>query len=249
MDNLLEIRDLHAGIEGKEILHGLDLTIRPGEVHAVMGPKGAGKSTLSAVLAGRPDYTVTGGSITFAGQDLLAMSPEERSWAGIFLSFQYPIEIPGVSITNFMKAAVNARRKAKGELEMAPAQFLKLLKEKMAFVKMKGEFAKREVNVGFSGGEKKRNEIFQMAMLDPVFSILDETDSGLDVDALKIVADGVNALRSPEKSAIIITHYKHLLDLITPDAVHVLKDGRIVASGGMELADMIESRGFDSING
>ena len=243
MDNLLEIRDLHAGIEGKEILHGIDLTIRPGEVHAVMGPNGAGKSTLSAVLAGRPDYTVTGGSITFAGQDLLAMSPEERSWAGIFLSFQYPIEIPGVSITNFMKAAVNARRKAKGELEMAPAQFLKLLKEKMAFVKMKGEFAKREVNVGFSGGEKKRNEIFQMAMLDPVFSILDETDSGLDVDALKIVADGVNALRSPEKSAIIITHYKHLLELVTPDVVHVLKDGRIIATGGMELADQIENQG------
>ncbi len=249
MDNLLEIRDLHAGIEGKEILHGIDLTIRPGEVHAVMGPNGAGKSTLSAVLAGRPDYTVTGGSITFAGQDLLAMSPEERSWAGIFLSFQYPIEIPGVSITNFMKAAVNARRKAKGELEMAPAQFLKLLKEKMAFVKMKGEFAKREVNVGFSGGEKKRNEIFQMAMLDPVFSILDETDSGLDVDALKIVADGVNALRSPEKSAIIITHYRHLLELVTPDVVHVLKDGKIIATGGMELADQIENQGFESING
>ena len=249
MDNLLEIRDLHAGIEGKEILHGIDLTIRPGEVHAVMGPNGAGKSTLSAVLAGRPDYTVTGGSITFAGQDLLAMSPEERSWAGIFLSFQYPIEIPGVSITNFMKAAVNARRKAKGEPEMAPAQFLKLLKEKMAFVKMKPEFAKREVNVGFSGGEKKRNEIFQMAMLDPVLSILDETDSGLDVDALKIVADGVNALRSPEKSAIIITHYKHLLELVTPDVVHVLKDGRIIATGGMELADQIENQGFESING
>ena len=249
MDNLLEIRDLHAGIEGKEILHGIDLTVRPGEVHAVMGPNGAGKSTLSAVLAGRPDYTVTGGSITFAGQDLLAMSPEERSWAGIFLSFQYPIEIPGVSITNFMKAAVNARRKAKGEPEMAPAQFLKLLKEKMAFVKMKGEFAKREVNVGFSGGEKKRNEIFQMAMLDPVFSILDETDSGLDVDALKIVADGVNALRSPEKSAIIITHYRHLLELVTPDVVHVLKDGKIIATGGMELADQIENQGFDGING
>ncbi len=249
MDNLLEIRDLYAGIEGKEILHGINLTIKPGEVHAVMGPNGAGKSTLSAVLAGRPDYTVTGGSITFAGQDLLAMSPEERSWAGIFLSFQYPIEIPGVSITNFMKAAVNARRKAKGELEMAPAQFLKLLKDKMAFVKMKGEFAKREVNVGFSGGEKKRNEIFQMAMLDPVFSILDETDSGLDVDALKIVADGVNALRSPEKSAIIITHYRHLLELVTPDVVHVLKDGRIIATGGMELADQIENQGFDSING
>ena len=248
-DILLDICGLHASIGDKEILKGIDLTIRKGEVHAVMGPNGAGKSTLSAVLVGRPDYTVTEGSVTFLGRDLLAMSPEERSWAGLFLSFQYPIEIPGVSITNFMKAAVNARRKAKGELEMAPAQFLKLLKEKMGFVKMKGEFAKREVNVGFSGGEKKRNEIFQMAMLDPVFSILDETDSGLDVDALKIVADGVNALRSPEKSAIIITHYKHLLELVTPDVVHVLKDGRIIATGGMELADQIENQGFDSING
>ena len=249
MNNLLEIRDLHAGIEGKEILHGINLTIKPGEIHAVMGPNGAGKSTLSAVLAGRPDYTVTSGSITFAGKDLLAMSPEERSWAGLFLSFQYPIEIPGVSITNFMKAAVNARRKARGELELSAGQFLKLLKEKMTFVGMKGEFAKREVNVGFSGGEKKRNEIFQMAMLDPLFSILDETDSGLDVDALKVVADGVNALRSPEKSAIIITHYKHLLDLITPDVVHVLKAGRIIATGGMELAGQIETEGFESING
>ncbi len=249
MENLLEIHDLHAGIEGKEILHGINLTIKPGEIHAVMGPNGAGKSTLSAVLAGRPDYTVTSGSISFAGQDLLAMSPEERSWAGLFLSFQYPIEIPGVSITNFMKAAVNARRKARGELELSAGQFLKLLKEKMAFVGMKGEFAKREVNVGFSGGEKKRNEIFQMAMLDPLFSILDETDSGLDVDALKVVADGVNALRSPEKSAIIITHYKHLLDLITPDVVHVLKAGCIIATGGMELAGQIETEGFESING
>ena len=249
MEYLLEIHDLHAGTEGKEILHGIDLAIKPGEVHALMGPNGAGKSTLSAVLAGKPGYEVTSGSVLFGGRDLLAMSPEERSWAGIFLSFQYPIEIPGVSITNFMKAAVNAHRKNKGDLEMAPAAFLKLLKDKMAFVKMKGEFAKRDVNVGFSGGEKKRNEIFQMAMLDPLFSILDETDSGLDVDALKIVADGVNALRSPEKSAIIITHYKHLLDLVAPDVVHVLKEGRIVATGGMELADKIESQGFDSIHG
>ena len=249
MDNILEIRDLHAGIEGKEILHGVSLDIKPGEIHAVMGPNGAGKSTLSAVLAGRPDYTVSGGSITFAGRDLLAMSPEERSWAGIFLSFQYPIEIPGVSITNFMKAAVNAKRRAQGKDELSPAQFLKLVKEKMALVKMKGEFARREVNVGFSGGEKKRNEIFQMAMLDPVFSILDETDSGLDVDALKIVADGVNALRRPDRSAIVITHYKRLLELIVPDAVHVLKEGRIVCSGGRELVDRIENEGYDSING
>ena len=245
---LLEIKDLHAEVEGKEILKGVDLVIRRGEVHAVMGPNGAGKSTLSAVLTGRPDYTVTAGSVTFAGRDLLAMSPEERSWAGLFLSFQYPIEIPGVSITNFMKAAINARRKAQGLEELKPAEFLKLLKEKMAFVQMKGEFAKREVNVGFSGGEKKRNEIFQMAMLDPTFAILDETDSGLDVDALKIVADGVNALRSPEKSIMIITHYQKLLEYIQPDVVHVLKEGRIVRTAGRELADRIWAEGFESIN-
>ena len=191
-DILLDIRGLHASIGDKEILKGIDLTIRKGEVHAVMGPNGAGKSTLSAVLVGRPDYTVTEGLVTFLGRDLLAMSPEERSWAGIFLSFQYPIEIPGVSITNFMKAAVNARRKAQGLEDLKPAEFIKMMKEKMAMVQMKGEFAKREVNVGFSGGEKKRNEIFQMAMLDPMLSILDETDSGLDVYALRIVAEGVN---------------------------------------------------------
>lgn len=244
---LLEIKGLHARIGDKEILKGIDLTIREGEVHAVMGPNGAGKSTLSAVLTGRPDYVVTEGSITFRGQDLLAMSPEERSWAGLFLSFQYPIEIPGVSITNFMKAAVNARRKAQGLEEMKPAEFIRLLKEKMAFVQMKGEFAKREVNVGFSGGEKKRNEIFQMAMLDPVLSILDETDSGLDVDALKIVAGGVNSLRTPEKSVMIITHYQKLLEYIVPDVVHVLKDGRIVRTAGKELADQIWKEGFESI--
>ena len=251
MDNniLLEIKDLHAGVEGKEILHGVNLTIRRCEVHAVMGPNGAGKSTLSAVLAGKPQFTVTSGSITFAGQDLLAMSPEERSWAGIFLSFQYPIEIPGVSITNFMKAAVAARRKAAGLPELSPAEFLKLLKSKMALVQMRGEFAKREVNVGFSGGEKKRAEIFQMAMLEPVLSILDETDSGLDVDALKIVADGVNALRTPQTSSIIITHYHKLLQYIVPDVVHVLKNGEIVRTAGRELVDLIESEGFENING
>ena len=251
MDNniLLEIKDLHAGVEGKEILHGVNLTIRRGEVHAVMGPNGAGKSTLSAVLAGKPQFTVTSGSITFAGQDLLAMSPEERSWAGIFLSFQYPIEIPGVSITNFMKAAVAARRKAAGLPELSPAEFLKLLKSKMALVQMRGEFAKRAVNVGFSGGEKKRAEIFQMAMLEPVLSILDETDSGLDVDALKIVADGVNALRTPQTSSIIITHYHKLLQYIVPDVVHVLKNGEIVRTAGRELVDLIESEGFENING
>lgn len=249
MSNILQIRNLHAAVEGKEILRGIDLDIAEGQVHALMGPNGAGKSTLGAVLTGRPGYEVTSGSILFKGQDLLAMTPEERSWAGLFLSFQYPIEIPGVSINNFMKAAVNAKRKAAGQSELSPADYLKLLKSKTALVQMKGEFIKRDVNVGFSGGEKKRNEIFQMAMLDPLFSILDETDSGLDVDALKVVADGVNALRSPEKSAIIITHYKHLLDLITPDVVHVLKAGRIIATGGMELAGQIETEGFESING
>ena len=248
-DILLEIKDLHASIEGKEILKGIDLKIGPGEVHAVMGPNGAGKSTLSAVLAGKPGYTVTEGSVTFRGRDLLALAPEERSWAGIFLSFQYPVEIPGVSITNFMKAALNARRKADGQPELKPAEYLKLLKEKMAFVKMKGEFARRDVNVGFSGGEKKRNEIFQMAMLEPVLSILDETDSGLDVDALRIVAEGVNSLRTPETASIVITHYQRLLEYIVPDVVHVLKDGRIVATGGRELVDRIETQGYDSIDG
>ena len=245
-DILLDIRGLHASIGGKEILKGIDLVIRKGEVHAVMGPNGAGKSTLSAVLVGRPDCDVTAGTVTFLGQDLLALTPEERSWAGIFLSFQYPIEIPGVTITNFMKAAVNARRKAQGLEELKPSEFIRLMKEKMALVRMKGEFAKREVNVGFSGGEKKRNEIFQMAMLDPTLSILDETDSGLDVDALRIVADGVNALRTPEKSAIVITHYQRLLEYIVPDVVHVLKDGRIVKTAGRELVDIIDRNGYDA---
>ena len=242
---MLEIKNLHASVEDKEILKGVDLTIGPGEIHAVMGPNGAGKSTLAAVLTGRPGYTVTGGSVTFCGKDLLAMAPEERAWAGLFLSFQYPIEIPGVTIAAFMKAAVNAKRRANGLEELKAGEFLKLQKEKMAFLKMKPEFAKREVNVGFSGGEKKRNEIFQMAMLDPSLSILDETDSGLDVDALKIVADGVNALRSPQKSAIIVTHYHKLLEYVQPDFVHVLKDGCIVKTGGRELIDAIESEGFD----
>lgn len=247
-DILLEINNLHANVEGKEILKGLDLTIRRGEVHAVMGPNGAGKSTLGAVLTGRPGYEVTEGSVTYDGKDLLSMKPEERSWAGLFLSFQYPVEIPGVSITNFMKAAVNARRKAHGLEELKPAEYIKLLKEKMAFVQMKSEFAKREVNVGFSGGEKKRNEIFQMAMLEPTLSILDETDSGLDVDALRIVAEGVNALRTPQTSAIVITHYKRLLDYIVPDIVHVLKDGRIVKTTGRELVDTIEEKGYEGID-
>ena len=246
-DILLEIHNLHASVGEKEILKGVDLTIRRGETHAVMGPNGAGKSTLSAVLTGRPDYTVTEGSILYDGKDLLAMAPEERSWAGIFLSFQYPIEIPGVSISTFMKAAMDARRKALGEEPLSGAAFLKLMKEKMAFVQMKPEFSKREVNVGFSGGEKKKNEIFQMAMLDPVLSILDETDSGLDVDALRIVADGVNALKTPEKSIIVITHYQRLLDSIVPDYVHVLKEGRIVKTGGRELVGEIEANGYDAL--
>ena len=242
---LLEIRDLHAVVGDKEILKGVDLTIRKGEIHALMGPNGAGKSTLSSVLTGKPNFQVTRGEVTFLGRDLLAMSAEERAWAGLFMSFQYPVEIPGVTITNFMKTALNARRSAEGLEPLKGAEFLKLMKEKMAFVKMKPEFAKREVNVGFSGGEKKRNEIFQMAMIDPALAILDETDSGLDVDALKIVADGVNALHTPEKSAIIITHYSKLLEYVVPDVVHVLKDGRIVCTGDRSLVDTIENEGFD----
>ena len=244
-DILLDIRNLHARVEGKEILKGIDLMIRRGEIHAVMGPNGAGKSTLGAVLTGKPGYEVTEGSVSFAGRDLLAMAPEERSWAGLFLSFQYPVEIPGVGITNFLKTALNARRKAQGLEPLKAPEFLKLMKDKMALVQMKPEFSKREVNVGFSGGEKKRNEIYQMAMLSPVLSILDETDSGLDVDALKIVADGVNTLHTPETSAIIITHYRKLLDYVRPDVVHVLKAGRIVRTGGADLADEIERDGFD----
>ena len=241
----MKISGLHAGIADKEILKGIDLEIGRGEIHAIMGPNGAGKSTLSAILTGKPGYEVTAGTIEFMGRDLLEMKPEERAWAGIFLSFQYPIEIPGVTITNFMKTAINSKRKAEGLEPVKGSDFLKLMKEKMALVQMKPEFAKREVNVGFSGGEKKRNEIFQMAMLDPVLAILDETDSGLDVDALKIVADGVNALHTPEKSAIVITHYQKLLEYVRPGAVHVLKAGRIVADGGRELIDKIEKAGFE----
>ena len=243
--SLLKITGLRAGIGDKEILKGIDLEIGPGEIHAVMGPNGAGKSTLSAVLTGKPDYEVTAGTIEFMGRNLLEMKPEERAWAGLFMSFQYPIEIPGVSITNFMKTAINSKRKSEGLEPIKGGDFLKLMKEKMALVQMKPEFAKREVNVGFSGGEKKRNEIFQMAMLDPVLAILDETDSGLDVDALKIVADGVNALQTHEKSAIVITHYQKLLEYVKPDRVHILKDGKIVAEGGRELIDKIESDGFE----
>ena len=246
-DILLKIEGLRASVEDKEILKGVDLTIRKGEIHAVMGPNGAGKSTLSAVLAGKPQFTVTAGKVEFLGQDLLAMSPEERAWAGLFLSFQYPVEIPGVTITNFMKTAVNAHRAGKGLEPLKAREFLKLMREKMAFVQMKPEFAKREVNVGFSGGEKKRNEIFQMAMLDPTLAILDETDSGLDVDALRIVANGVNTLHTPEKAAIVITHYQRLLDYIVPDVVHVLKDGKIVKTAGRERVAEIEEKGYDNL--
>ena len=244
-DILLKIRDLHASIEGREILKGEDLTIRKGEIHALMGPNGAGKSTLSAVLTGRPEYEVTAGSIEFLGRDLLALSPEERSWAGIFLSFQYPVEIPGVTITSFLKTAINAKRKFEGLEPLKAGDFLKLMREKMALVKMRKEFSSREVNVGFSGGEKKRNEVFQMAMLDPTLAILDETDSGLDVDALKIVAEGVNTLHTPEKGAIVITHYKRLLDYIKPDVAHIIIDGRIVETGGAELVETIDSKGYE----
>mgnify|MGYP004447923985 CR=1 FL=1 len=248
MNKFLSIKGLVAGIDGKVILHGVDLEIGPGEVHAIMGPNGAGKSTLSGVLTGRPDYIVSEGTVVFQGKDLLAMAPEERSREGLFLSFQYPIEIPGVTLTNFLTPAVNAHRKAKGLEPMKAAEFLRLQKEKMTLLGIKPEFAKREVNVGFSGGEKKRNEIFQMAMLDPVLSILDETDSGLDVDALKIVASGVNAIRTPEKSVIIITHYPKLLEYIQPTHVHVLKDGKIIRNGGMEIIETIQNKGFEAFS-
>ncbi len=247
-DILLDIRNLHARVEGKEILKGIDLMIRRGEIHAVMGPNGAGKSTLGAVLTGKPGYEVTEGSVSFAGRDLLAMAPEERSWAGLFLSFQYPVEIPGVGITNFLKTALNARRKAQGLEPLKAPEFLKLMKEKMALVQMKPEFSKREVNVGFSGGEKKRNEIFQMAMLEPCLSILDETDSGLDIDALRIVAEGVNRLKTPQNAAIVITHYQRLLDYIVPDFVHVLADGQIVRTGDKTLALELEEKGYEGLN-
>ena len=246
---MLEIRDLHASIGGKEILKGVNLTVGEGEIHALMGQNGAGKSTLSNVIVGHPAYEVTQGSIRWQGKDLLALSPEERAHEGIFLSFQQPVEIPGVSMINFMRAALNAKRKYFGQEPLAAADFLKLMREKRKIVELDSKLANRSVNEGFSGGEKKRNEIFQMAMLEPALSILDETDSGLDVDALRIVAEGVNRLRTPETSAIVITHYQRLLDYIVPDVVHVLKDGRIVLTGGRELVDRIEREGYESIHG
>ena len=245
MNTLLKIENLHASVGEKEILRGINLDIRAGEVHAIMGPNGSGKSTLSAVLAGRETFTVTEGSVTYDG--LLALKPEERAWAGVFLGFQYPVEIPGVSNVNFMKAAVNEQRKQRGLEPLNAAQFLKLMREKMALVEMDSSFSSRGVNVGFSGGEKKRNEIFQMAMLEPRLAILDETDSGLDVDALRIVATGVNQLRRPDNAFIVITHYQRLLDYIVPDTVHVLFDGKIVKTGPKELALELEKRGYDWI--
>ena len=242
---MLEIKDLHADINGKEILKGINLTVKPGEVHAIMGPNGSGKSTLSAVLTGNPAYEVTKGSVTFYGKDLLELSPEDRAHEGIFLSFQYPVEIPGVSMVNFMRAAINEQRKYRGQEPISATDFLRMMREKRAIVDLDNKLASRSVNEGFSGGEKKRNEIFQMAMLEPRLSILDETDSGLDIDALRIVAEGVNKLKSEKNATIVITHYQRLLDYIAPDFVHVLYKGRIVKSGGPELALELEEKGYD----
>jgi Fe-S cluster assembly ATP-binding protein len=244
---MLEIKGLTAEVDGKPILKGIDLVVAQGEVHAIMGPNGSGKSTLSYVLSGRDGYEVTGGTALFHGQDLLAMEPEERAAAGVFLAFQYPVELPGVGNATFLRTALNAIRRAKGEGELDAMQFLKLARERMKALSMNDEMLKRGVNVGFSGGEKKRNEILQMALLQPKLAILDETDSGLDIDALKIVADGVNAMRGPNFSALVITHYQRLLDYIVPDRVHVLMGGRIVRSGGPELAKELEAQGYGAI--
>jgi Fe-S cluster assembly ATP-binding protein len=244
---VLEIKGLRANIGENEILKGVDLAVKKGEIHAVMGPNGSGKSTLAQVIAGHPAYTVTGGSITYEGNDLLDLEPEERAQSGIFLAFQYPVEIPGVTNAYFLRSAYNAIRKARGEDEVDPLEFLDVMEEKMKLVDMDPAMLNRSVNAGFSGGEKKRNEIVQLAVLNPRLAILDETDSGLDIDALRIVADGVNKLRSPEKSAIVVTHYQRLLNYIVPDYVHVLAGGRIVKSGGKELALELEEKGYDWI--
>lgn len=244
---LLDVKNLHASVDGKEILKGINLEVRPGEVHAIMGPNGSGKSTLSSVLAGAPAFTVTEGTARLGDVDLLALSPEDRSHEGLFLSFQYPVEIPGVSMVNFMRAALNAKRKYLGLEPMSAGDFLKLMRQKRAIVELDNKLASRSVNEGFSGGEKKRNEIFQMAVLEPKLSILDETDSGLDIDALRIVAGGVNKLRDESNSTIVITHYQRLLDYIKPDFVHILYNGRIVHTGGPELALELEERGYDWI--
>jgi Fe-S cluster assembly ATP-binding protein len=242
---MLNVQNLHASVDGKEILKGLTLEVPAGEVHAIMGPNGAGKSTLSYVLTGRDGYEVTAGSATLDGEDLLALAPDERAARGVFLSFQYPLEIPGVPALTFIRTALNAQRKARGEVEITAPEFLKLARTKSAELKIDFDMLKRALNVGFSGGEKKRMEILQMAMLSPRFLILDETDSGLDIDALRIVSDGVNALRSPERGMLVITHYQRLLDYIKPDRVHVLSGGRIVASGGPELAHELEREGYE----
>ncbi len=244
---MLDIKGLRASIEDKEILNGIDLTVNAGEVHAVMGPNGSGKSTLAQVLAGHPAYEVTAGTVTYDGRDLLEMEPEERAQAGVFLAFQYPIEIPGVSNAYFLRAAYNEMRKARGQEEVDPMEFLDVVEEKAKLVQMDPAMLSRSVNTGFSGGEKKRNEILQMAVLEPKLAILDETDSGLDIDALRVVADGVNALRRPDRATIVVTHYQRLLNYIVPDYVHVLAGGRIVKSGGKELALELEARGYDWI--
>ncbi|HUN03208.1 MAG TPA: Fe-S cluster assembly ATPase SufC [Niabella sp.] len=241
------MKNLHAGIEGKDILKGIDLEIKKGEVHAIMGPNGSGKSTLASVLAGKPDYEVTEGAVSFEGKDLLELAPEERAGEGVFLSFQYPVEIPGLSTTNFMKTALNEVRKYRGQEELDAATFLKLMREKMKLVEIDQSMLSRSLNEGFSGGEKKRNEIFQLAILEPKLAILDETDSGLDIDAIRIVAHGVNQLRSSENAILVITHYQRLLEYIVPDFVHVLYDGRIVKSGTKELAFELEKKGYDFI--
>ncbi len=241
---LLKVDNLSARVQGRDILKGINLTINPGEVHAIMGPNGSGKSTLASVLAGRENYEVTGGSVQFNGKDILEMSPDERACEGLFLAFQYPVEIPGVSTSYFLKAAVNAVRKYRGEPELDAMDFLKLIREKMKLLEMDQSFMNRSINEGFSGGEKKRNEIFQMTVLDPKLCILDETDSGLDIDALKIVSQGVNALRNPTRGILVVTHYQRLLNYIVPDFVHVLRDGRIIKSGDKSLALELEAKGY-----
>lgn len=248
MKPLLEIRNLHASVAGKEILKGLNLTVREGEVHAIMGPNGAGKSTLSAILTGNPNYTVTEGEVFFRGKDLLAMEPEVRAREGVFLSFQYPVEIPGVSMVNFMRLAVNEKRQHEGKPALSAKEFLGLMREKKRMVEMTEKMNNRSVNEGFSGGEKKKNEIFQMAMLEPTLAILDETDSGLDIDALRVVAEGVNKLKTPQNASIVITHYQRLLDYIVPDFVHVLADGKIVRTGDKTLALELEQIGYEWLN-
>lgn len=242
---MLNIQNLHASIDGKQILKGLNLTVNAGEVHAIMGPNGAGKSTLASVLAGKEDYEITKGSVDFAGKDLLEMSTEERACEGLFLAFQYPVEIPGVAMATFLRASVNALRKYRGEEELSAADFNKIMREKQQIIELSKDLAKRSVNEGFSGGEKKRNEVFQMALLEPKLAVLDETDSGLDIDALRIVANGVNKLRSANNAFIVITHYQRLLDYIVPDFVHVLHDGKIIKSGTKELALELEEKGYD----